>query len=424
MKKYIFLLLTIVVLSCTKQELTIKVQIEAENQDLLDQTVTSVVARAKNIGNVLSDSIEKKANGQFLLQLKIEIEDKEVSEQWIKSILETKGDLRLSKISDFPWENPLSKYNYSLSPESIDSSNKDWSGGTIFPIIDSYEQPLSSALASDADHWFGGTVFHINDRHGSLFAALASDADHVNKIINHKNRFKFIPPSIKFLFDYKRFTGLDKRIGYYSDWGETSYNIAERFDQDIYDKVANQAMKDKIKQSTSDFPQRWKQSLTYNGNRNSDIDIDVSSPELLLDSIYKLGQESSNSFFDSPIRLSVGPDLRLLYPIEDGGITNVHISNAHYSHDIYYSGHYLLDIIMNDEGAEKWRHMTREAIGKRIAMIVDDKVLSAPSVMEEITSGRTQISGLDETRAKLLSCIITNPYSADVKVIESGISNN
>lgn len=400
MKKYIFLLLTIVVLSCTKQELTIKVQIEAENQDLLDQTVTSVVARAKNIGNVLSDSIEKKSNDQFLLQLKIDLVE-EVSEHWIKSIIETKGDLRLSKISDFPWEIPLTKYSYSLSPESIDSSNKDWFGGTVFPIIDIYEKPL--------------------------FAALASDADHVNKIINHKNRFKFIPPSIKFLFDHNRFREHDQSIGYYSDWGETAYNNGntdERFDQDIYDKVVNQAMKDKIKQSTSDFPQRWKQSLTYNGNRYSDIDIDVSSPELLLDSIYKLGQESSNSFFDSPIRLSVGPDLRLLYPIEDGGITNVHISNAHYSHDIYYSGHYLLDIIMNDEGAEKWRHMTREAIGERIAMIVDDKLLLAPIVHQEIANGRTQISGLDETRAKLLLCIITNPYSAEVKVIESDFSNN
>ena len=79
---------------------------------------------------------------------------------------------------------------------------------------------------------------------------------------------------------------------------------------------------------------------------------------------------------------------------------------------------------MNDEGTEKWSEMTKEAIGEQIAIIVDNRVLYAPYVQTEITNRRTQISGLQEMDAKLLSYIIPNYYSAKVNLIEYNITEN
>lgn len=48
---------------------------------------------------------------------------------------------------------------------------------------------------------------------------------------------------------------------------------------------------------------------------------------------------------------------------------------------------------MNAEGAKKWRRMTSENIGKRIAIVLDNYVYSAPMVQGEIPNGNSQITG-------------------------------
>ena len=58
-----------------------------------------------------------------------------------------------------------------------------------------------------------------------------------------------------------------------------------------------------------------------------------------------------------------------------------------------YSGKYAITLNMNDEGARQWARVTRDNIGKIIAIVVDDKVYSAPRVNDEITGGRSMISG-------------------------------
>ena len=58
-----------------------------------------------------------------------------------------------------------------------------------------------------------------------------------------------------------------------------------------------------------------------------------------------------------------------------------------------FSEKYAISLQMNGEGARQWARVTRDNIGKCIAMVVDDKVYSAPNVMSEITGGRSMISG-------------------------------
>ena len=50
-------------------------------------------------------------------------------------------------------------------------------------------------------------------------------------------------------------------------------------------------------------------------------------------------------------------------------------------------------IQMNSEGAKAWQRLTGENIGKQVAIVLDDYVYSYPVVNQEISGGRSQISG-------------------------------
>jgi SecD/SecF fusion protein len=51
---------------------------------------------------------------------------------------------------------------------------------------------------------------------------------------------------------------------------------------------------------------------------------------------------------------------------------------------------------MNNVGASKWATLTGENIDKQIAIVLDNKVFSAPNVMNKISGGSSQITGLDD----------------------------
>lgn len=52
-----------------------------------------------------------------------------------------------------------------------------------------------------------------------------------------------------------------------------------------------------------------------------------------------------------------------------------------------------VSMVMNTEGSRKWAQMTRQNIGRAIAIVLDGYVYSAPNVNSEITGGRSQITG-------------------------------
>lgn len=54
---------------------------------------------------------------------------------------------------------------------------------------------------------------------------------------------------------------------------------------------------------------------------------------------------------------------------------------------------YDLLISFSDEGAEKWAAMTKKNVGRNIAIIIEGKVVAAPTVREEIKFGKCMISG-------------------------------
>lgn len=56
-------------------------------------------------------------------------------------------------------------------------------------------------------------------------------------------------------------------------------------------------------------------------------------------------------------------------------------------------GSYDLLIKFTGEGAEKWATLTRENVGRDIAIVIKGEVVTAPRVMMEIVQGKCRISG-------------------------------
>ena len=71
-------------------------------------------------------------------------------------------------------------------------------------------------------------------------------------------------------------------------------------------------------------------------------------------------------------------------------ITNNHIENASYGRN---QKNWIIDIVLNTAGASRFEKVTRENVGQPLAIVVDDKVYSAPVVNSPIIGGRLQVSG-------------------------------
>ena len=73
----------------------------------------------------------------------------------------------------------------------------------------------------------------------------------------------------------------------------------------------------------------------------------------------------------------------------DGGV----VTDAHVSYDQRRGGDPTVSMSMNADGANTWARLTRENIGKQIAIVLDGTVYSYPVVNTEISGGNSEISG-------------------------------
>ena len=56
-------------------------------------------------------------------------------------------------------------------------------------------------------------------------------------------------------------------------------------------------------------------------------------------------------------------------------------------------GHPAVSMSMNTDGARRWAQLTKQNVGRSIAIVLDNYVYSAPTVNQEITGGNSQITG-------------------------------
>ena len=78
---------------------------------------------------------------------------------------------------------------------------------------------------------------------------------------------------------------------------------------------------------------------------------------------------------------------------------------------------------MNADGARKWRKLTSENIGRRIAVVLDDYVYTAPVVNGEIPTGQSEISGnfsLQEAQ-DLANILKSGSLPAPTQIVEESI---
>ncbi|MFN9956343.1 MAG: SecDF P1 head subdomain-containing protein, partial [bacterium] len=75
---------------------------------------------------------------------------------------------------------------------------------------------------------------------------------------------------------------------------------------------------------------------------------------------------------------------------------------------------------MDQEGAEKWADVTGKNIKKKVAIVLDDQVYSAPVVQNKIAGGSSQITGMDSPEeARLLEIVLkAGALKAPVKIVE------
>ena len=69
------------------------------------------------------------------------------------------------------------------------------------------------------------------------------------------------------------------------------------------------------------------------------------------------------------------------------------VTDARVSYNSQHGGNPTVSMSMNAEGANTWARLTKENIGKQIAIVLDGTVYSYPVVNTEITGGNSEISG-------------------------------
>ena len=83
----------------------------------------------------------------------------------------------------------------------------------------------------------------------------------------------------------------------------------------------------------------------------------------------------------------------------------------------------VVSMKMNAEGTKIWAQLTRENIGRSVAVVLDDHVYSFPVVNSEIPNGSSQISGgfTPEEAKDLANVLKTGKMAAGVKIVQEDI---
>jgi SecD/SecF fusion protein len=79
-----------------------------------------------------------------------------------------------------------------------------------------------------------------------------------------------------------------------------------------------------------------------------------------------------------------------------------------------------IDFSLNSDGAETFAEITRENVGRRLAIVLDGELYSAPVIRGPIETGRGQITGsFDLREAYELANVLENPLKAPLHIVYS-----
>ncbi|MDL2276957.1 protein translocase subunit SecDF [Parabacteroides sp. OttesenSCG-928-G07] len=83
----------------------------------------------------------------------------------------------------------------------------------------------------------------------------------------------------------------------------------------------------------------------------------------------------------------------------------------------------IVSMAMNAEGAKQWARLTKDNVGKQIAIVLDEMVYSAPNVNVEITGGRSQIQGnfTPEEAKDLANVLKSGKMAASIQIVQEDV---
>ena len=97
------------------------------------------------------------------------------------------------------------------------------------------------------------------------------------------------------------------------------------------------------------------------------------------------------------------------------------ITNAKDEFDQY--GHPCVSMQMNSDGARRWAQLTKQNIGRAVAIVLDDAVYSAPRVTGEIAGGNSQITGnfsIEDTK-DLANTLNSGKMPAPTRIVQEEV---
>ncbi|MCD8194226.1 MAG: protein translocase subunit SecDF [Tannerellaceae bacterium] len=82
-----------------------------------------------------------------------------------------------------------------------------------------------------------------------------------------------------------------------------------------------------------------------------------------------------------------------------------------------------VSMTMNAEGAKAWARLTKDNIGRQVAIVLDELVYSAPRVNDEITGGRSSITGnfTPEEAKDLANVLKSGKMAASINIVQEDI---
>lgn len=145
------------------------------------------------------------------------------------------------------------------------------------------------------------------------------------------------------------------------------------------------------------------------------ITVDLPGIKNVSEAIALIGKTAQLTFQE----MSVDTEATTSATFKNTGLTGKHIKKATISFN-QENGQPQVALSFSDEGAKLFSEVTRRNIGRQVAIVVDDMLISAPTVQQEIIDGNAVISGTfttDEAK-KLAIAINSGALPMSVKLIE------
>ena len=91
--------------------------------------------------------------------------------------------------------------------------------------------------------------------------------------------------------------------------------------------------------------------------------------------------------------------------------------------DFDQMGHPSVSMQMNSDGARRWSQITKQNIGRGVAIVLDDAVYSAPRILTQIDGGNSQITGnftIEDTK-DLANTLNSGKMPAPTRIVQEEV---